>query len=171
MNQLTTKTLFSTIGSFWTRVFRSASLLREMFRGVLSIHSQTETSADELVLSVAARDVPAGRTTSWEKFVFGDGDRSRFEYGDVNSAYGTSYMYGEPSSNRGEYTCDPNILEVPFLYDDLVKPTRILCQGIDYKLLPGKIVFKTPLSYTSGQTVSFYARNVRREQGFVTSSG
>jgi len=169
VNQIVPKTLLSIIGSFWTRMFRSAALLKELFRGVLSSHLQSETAANELVVSVSAKEVPAGRTTSWEKFVFGDGDRSRFEHGDLDSKYGTSYLYGEPSSNRGEYSCDPTILSVPFLYDDPVNPTKILCRGIDYALLPGKIVFKTPLSYTSGETVTFYARNVRREEGFVTS--
>lgn len=150
-------------------MFRSASLLKEMFRGALSIHSQSEIAADELVRSVSAKEVSAGRTISWEKFVFASNSRSRFEYGDTSSKYGISYLYGEPSSNQGEYYCDTDILAVPFLYDNLVKPTKILCEGFDYKVVPGKIIFKTPLSYVDGETVTFYARNVRREEGFVTS--
>ena len=169
MNQILPRTLLSLIGSFWTTVFRSAALLRQLLRGVLSVHGQSEISADELVSSVSAKEVPAGRTTAWERFVFASNNRAKFEYGDLASRYGTSYMYGEDSSNEGEYYCDPTIISVAFLYDDPVKPTRILCEGIDYKVLPGKIVFRTPLTYVDGQTAVFHARKVLRESGFVTS--
>lgn len=168
MNKLRPTQLFALIGSFWTRIFTSKGLLKELFRGVLSIHSQSEQAVTELVESVGNAEIPAGAQTSWHKMVFSIYNQSKITYGDPTKTYGPSYFYGQIESNKAIYDIDVDILSIPFLYDNPYNPTRVLTEGIDYKIANNKLVFRNALNFT-GDPVTFYARQMVRESGFTTS--
>jgi hypothetical protein len=156
------------LGSFWTRVFTSVGLLRSLFRGLLVPHSQSEQAVSELVASTSCKEVPAGQATSWHKFVLGIYGQTKVRYGDEGGYYGISYLYGQILDNRAVYDVDPDILSIPALYDSVIAPTKVLTEGIDYKLSSGRLIFRSPLSFSS-EPVVLYARNMVRESGFVTS--
>lgn len=159
------KAVLDLLGSFWTRIFTSAKLVQQLFKGALSNYSQSEQSVSELVVSSSNLEVPAGTTTTWETFVLGLYSQQPEEYGVQTSKYGTSYFYGQIDSNKASYIIDETILDIPFLYDSIVAPTKIYTKGVDYKLAKGKLIFKKPFAFV----VRLYARNVVREAGFVTS--
>lgn len=168
MNPLLVRQLLVLLGSFWTRVFTSASLLRVLFKGVLGIHSQSEQGASELVRSASNLEVPAGRTTSWHKFVLSIYGQTPVQYGDPSSSYGVSYLYGMILDNRVSYDIDDDIISIPFLYDSVSTPGKVLTEGVDYRISKGKLMFLSPLSFSSDAVV-LYARNMVRESGFTTS--
>lgn len=168
MNKLQVKSLFGLVGSFWTKIATSANLTKQLFKAQLHVHEQVERAATELVESAGNAEVPAGKVTTWSKFVFGLHNQSKVLYGDPNSKYGTSYFYGQLQSNVAIYDIDEDILSIPFLYDDPVNPTKVLTEGIDYKIANGKMSFKNLLSF-DGTPVTLYARNMVRESGFTTS--
>lgn len=168
MKTLQPKQFFALIGSFWTRVFTSAALLKQLFRGQLSIHSQSEQSATELVESVGNAEIPAGAKTTWHKLILSIYNQSRVLYGDPNNKYGTSFFYGQIDNNRAAYDIDTDILSIPFLYDNPYNPTKVLTEGIDYKIFNNQLVFRTALTFT-GEPITLYARQMVRESGFTTS--
>ena len=170
MTTLYAKQLLALLGSFWTRIFTSADLLKQLFRGQLSTHSQSEQGVAELVQSAGNAEVPAGRTSTWTKMVFSIYSQSPIEYGNPSRTYGSlsTYYYGQLYDNKATYSIDDDILSIPFMYDSLTEPTKVLTEGIDYKLSAGRLIFCFPLSYSS-EPVVLYARNMVRESGFATS--
>ena len=170
MTTLYAKQLLALLGSFWTRIFTSADLLKQLFRGQLSTHSQSEQGVAELVQSAGNAEVPAGRTSTWTKMVFSIYSQSPIEYGNPSRTYGSlsTYYYGQLYDNKATYSIDDDILSIPFMYDSLVNPTQVLTEGIDYKISSGKLVFKKPLTFED-KSVTLYARNTVRESGFTTS--
>lgn len=168
LNKLQPKSLFALIGSFWTSIFTSKNLLKQLFRGQLSVHEQSEQAVTELVQSVGNAEIPAGKTTCWHKLVLGLHNQTKVVYGDPGGRYGWSYFYGQISNSRASYNVDADILSIPFLYDNPVNPTKVLTEGIDYKIADGKLTFNSVLSYTE-EPATLYARNMVRESGFTTS--
>ena len=168
MNKLQPNNLFALLGSFWTRVFTSAALLKQLFRGQLSIHSQSEQSVTELVQSVGNAEIPPGAKTTWHKIVLGIYNQTKVLYGDPTSKYGSSFFYGQVDNNRAAYDIDSDILSIPFLYDNPYNPTKVLTEGIDYKISNSQLIFRSALNFT-GEPVTFYARMMVRESGFTTS--
>ena len=156
------------LGSFWARIFTSVELLKAVFRGVLVPHSQSEQAVTELVVSTSCKEMPVGRTTTWHKFVLGIYGQTKVRYGDAGGYHGGSYLYGQLLDNKAAYDIDADILSIPFMYDSLTEPTKVLTEGIDYKLSAGRLIFCFPLSYSS-EPVVLYARNMVRESGFATS--
>lgn len=170
MTTLYAKQILALLGSFWTRIFTSAALLKQLFRGQLSTHAQSEQAVTELVESAGNAEVPPGRTTCWTKIVLSIYQQSPIEYGSPTRTYGLTslYYYGQLYDNKATYDIDEDILSIPFLYDSLTNPTRVLTEGIDYKISSGRLIFKKPLSLTD-EAVTLYARNMVRESGFTTS--
>lgn len=168
MKTLQPKQFFDLIGSFWSRLFTSAALLRPLFRGQLSIHSQSEQSAAELVASAGNAEVPAGAKTTWHKIVFSIYNQSKVLHGDPSNTYGPSFFYGQIESNKASYDIPVDILSIPFLYDSPHTPTKVLTEGIDYKIVNHQLIFKTALTFTE-EPVTLYARQMIRESGFTTS--
>jgi|688.fasta_scaffold00026_54 hypothetical protein len=178
MNSLYPRQLLALLGSFWSRLFGSKELLKKLFQGVLSNHEQSERAATELVRSVGNQEIPAGQTHVWTKIVFSAYTQSPIVYGDFNKKYGLSgvmYAYGQLDNSRISYVIDSDVLDIPYLYDDVSNPTKVLTQGIDYKLEAGVIKFQKPLRTIedtekgANREVTLYARNVVREAGFTTS--
>lgn len=168
MNKLTPSQILSTLGSFWSSVFNSTKLLISLFRGVESTHEQSEVAVTELVTGVSNQEVSAGQKTPWHKFVFSPKNTMNVVYGDVNSSYGVSYVYGELDGVGVSYVIPGNIIDIPFMYDDIANPTKILCKGVDYVLESGSIKFLVPLTYGNSD-VTLYARNMLVDTGFVCS--
>lgn len=166
MIKLTPISLLSTLGSFWTSVFTSANLIKQVVLGQLRTHSQSEQAVTELVKSAANAEIPAGVTTTWQKMVFSIYNQEKETYQANGGTYGGSYFYGEVANNHAVYDIDLDIIALPLLYNHPVTPTKVLVEGIDYKLQPGKLILRTAFSYTDATTL--YARNVVRESGFVT---
>jgi hypothetical protein len=162
---ITAKQIINLLGSFWTRIFVSVVLVRQLIAGALSNHRQSEKAVEDLVASVSNLEIPAGKTTVWETFIFSIYSQQLEKYGDPTSKYGTSYFYGQVNDNDISYVIDEDILSIPFLYDNVAAPTEVYTQGIDYVLTPGVLKFKTIFSGTK----TLYARNVVREAGFTTS--
>lgn len=168
MNRLTPSQILSTLGSFWSSVFNSTKLLISLFRGLESAHEQSEVTATELVTGVSNQEVSAGQKTPWHKFVFSPKNTMNVVYGDINSAYGVSYIYGELDGTGVKYAMPTNIIDIPFMYDDIASPTKVLCKGVDYVLEDGSIRFLVPLTYGASE-VTLYARNMQVDTGFVCS--
>ena len=168
MSLLLVRQLLVLLGSFWARIFTSVELLKAVFRGVLVPHSQSEQAVTELVVSTSCKEMPVGRTTTWHKFVLGIYGQTKVRYGDAGGYHGGSYLYGQLLDNKAAYDIDADILSIPFMYDSLTEPTKVLTEGIDYKLSAGRLIFCFPLSYSS-EPVVLYARNMVRESGFATS--
>ena len=168
MSLLLVRQLLVLLGSFWARIFTSVELLKAVFRGVLVPHSQSEQAVTELVVSTSCKEMPVGRTTTWHKFVLGIYGQTKVRYGDAGGYHGGSYLYGQLLDNKAAYDIDADILSIPFMYDSLTEPTKVLTEGIDYKLSAGRLIFRFPLSYSS-EPVVLYARNMVRESGFATS--
>jgi hypothetical protein len=176
MNRLYPRQLLALIGSFWSRLFGNKGLLNKLAQGALSNHEQSERTVTELVESVGNQEIPAGQTQVWTKIVFSAYTQSPIVYGDYNKKYGLSgvmYAYGQLDNNRISYVIDSDVLDIPYLYDDVGNPTKVLTQGIDYKVEAGTIKFRSPLKIPADKTdnavVTFYARNIVREAGFTTS--
>jgi hypothetical protein len=168
MKKLLPNQLLLLLGTFWSSVFNSKNLLKNLFKGVISSHEQSEVSVTELVTGVSNKEVSAGQRTPWHKFVFNAKNSANVTYGNPNSTYGVSYVYGELDGTAVTYVIPNNIIDIPFLYDDIVNPTRMLCRGVDYVIESGKIKFFSPLTYGSSDVV-LYARNMREDTGFVHS--
>ena len=168
MKRLTPNQLLGTLGSFWSSVFNSTKLLTSMFRGVEAAHEQSEIAATELVTGVSNQEVSAGQKDPWHKFVFSPKNTMSVVYGDPNSSYGVSYVYGELDGVGVKYTLPTNTLDIPFLYDDIANPTKVLCKGVDYVLEDDSIKFLVPLTYGTSDVV-LYARNMKVDTGFVCS--
>lgn len=171
MTQLYAKQLLKLIGSFWSRLFGNGGLLRQIAKGQLAIHEQSEQNAEDLVKSVGNQEISAGRTTSWTKFVFSYYNQTKIEHGDPNKKYGpypVIYSYGQLNTDVITYDLPEDLISIPFLYDDIATPTKVLTENIDYKVDGNKLYFRSPLRLDEKETV-FYARNVVREAGFTTS--
>lgn len=165
MNTLSGKYLLSLLGSFWTRVTASKTLVSNLLGGLLASHAQSEQKATELVKSVSNLEITAGTTSVWDKFIFSDSTFQHYNYGeDLLAKFGYSYFYGETKSNRKSYILPNNIISIPFLYSGLNNPGYVLTSGIDYIVTPGRIVFKKPLEKDS---IALFGRNVVRDTEFV----
>ena len=167
MNFLSVNSLLQVLGSFWTKIFVSTTFLKAVLRGQLSTHAQAEQAVSELVLATANAEIPAGKVTVWHKMVFSIYTLAAARYGVAGSKYGTSYFYGLPDRGMIRYGIDSDILAIPFLYNSPVAPTKIFTSGIDYSIVAGGLVFRSPLDYTTATTL--YAKGVVREAGFTTS--
>jgi len=171
MTKLYAKRLLNLLGSFWSRLFGNGALLRQLVRGQLVTHEQSEQNVSDLVKSVGNQEIPAGRTTSWTKFVFSYYNQTKIEHGDPNKKYGPYpiiYSYGQLNTDVITYDLPEELLSIPFLYDNIAQPTKVLTENIDYKIEDNKLYFRTPLRLDGKETV-FYARNVVKEAGFTTS--
>ena len=171
MTKLYAKRLLNVLGSFWGRLFGNGALLRQLVRGQLVTHEQSEQNVSDLVKSVGNQEIPAGRTTSWTKFVFSYYNQTKIEHGDPNKKYGPYpiiYSYGQLNTDVIAYDLPEELLSIPFLYDDIAQPTKVLTENIDYKIEDNKLYFRTPIRLDGKETV-FYARNVVKEAGFTTS--
>jgi len=168
MKKILPKELLSRLGSFWSSIVNSKALIRQMFAGVLSNHEQAELSVTELVTGVSSKEVTAGNTIAWHKFVFSSSSAMTVVYGDPSSSYGVSYIYGELDGTGVLYRLPENTMAVPFLYDDIVNPTKILCSGVDYIVQNGSIKFLKPLTYDTA-SITLYARNMQVDSGFVAN--
>lgn len=171
MTKLYAKWLLNLLGSFWSRLFGNGALLRQLVKGQLVTHEQSEQNVSDLVKSVGNQEIPAGRTTSWTKFVFSYYSQTKIKHGDPNKKYGpypVIYSYGQLNTDVIAYDLPEELLSIPFLYDDIAQPTKVLTENIDYKIEDNKLYFRTPLRLDGKETV-FYARNVVKEAGFTTS--
>ena len=166
MKSLKTSYVLSLLGTFWSKFFKSFKLLKSIVSGQLSLHAQSEQAIDELLLSTSNIEMPAGKTTVWEKYIFNNYNQAKEVFGNSNSKYGFSYFYGEPSNNVAQYAIPEGILSIPFMYDSISNPTKVLIEGVDYKLSKGLLTFKQTLN---ALPAIFYAKNVVKESGFVTS--
>jgi hypothetical protein len=166
MKTLKVSYVLSLLGTFWSKFFKSTELFKSILSGQLSVHAQSEKAAEELILSASNRDMPAGKTTIWEKYAFSNYNQSFEKFGNYDNKYGFSYFYGEPSSNNAQYIIPSDILSIPFMYDSIHSPTKVMVEGIDYMVSDGLLTFKQPLK---SFPTFLYAKNVVKESGFVTS--
>lgn len=166
MKTLKVSYVLSLLGTFWSKFFKSTGLLKSILSGQLSVHAQSEKTAEELILSASNLDMPAGKTVVWGRYAFSNYNQNFERFGNYDSKYGFSYFYGEPGSNKAEYIIPSDILSIPFMYDSIHSPTKVMVEGIDYKVSNGLLTFKQPLK---SFPTFLYAKNVVKESGFVTS--
>lgn len=164
MNLIVPKDLIGLLGTFWTRIVARPRLSERLTAGLLANHYQSEQKATELVKSVSNLEIPAGQTTTFEKFTFVRTGRSTYEYSDnPNIKYDRGIAYGLNIGNESFYKLDNDIIAIPTMYDDPVNPTKTYTENVDYRIEPGKIIFRIPMP----SSTDLYARKVIRDTGFV----
>jgi hypothetical protein len=164
MKLLFPKDLLQLIGTFWKRIVARPLLSERLLAGLLATHLQSEQNASDLTKAVSNLEIPAGQTTTFEKFTFVQTGFSKFEHGaNLTAVYGNSYFYGSNSDNNTIYDIPENIISIPILYDNPVKPTKTYTENIDYKITAGKIQFRIPVPIST----ILYAKKVVRDTGFV----
>jgi len=155
MNRISSQDLLELVGSFWSRIVASASLTVKLVAGLIAGHRQSEQSVDELVRSISARDIGAGKVSVWTKLVFSVDSKPQFEYGDASQKYGIGYFYGDLKDNKAIYVLPNDIISIPIMYDDPIKPTVSYVENIDYILQNGKLIFRQPFDSTSTTLYAF----------------
>jgi len=164
MQLLSPKTLLSLIGSFWSRIVAKPLLSERLMAGLLAAHYQSEVKADALVKSISNLEIPAGETSTFEKFIFNSTSLAKTKYGVLPlEKHGGGIFYGTAVNGRNFYDIPENIISIPMFYDNPVKPTRTYTENIDYRIANGRIEFRIFLP----ESITLYARKVFKDTGFV----
>lgn len=164
MQLLQPANLLSLIGSFWKRIVAKPLLSERLMAGLLANHYQAELKADALVKAVSSVDISAGEPFAFEKFTFSIRTFAKVGYGaEPFEKHGGSVLYGQYVDGKAIYSIPENIISIPTLYDNPVKPTKTYTENIDYKIKKGSIEFRVPLP----ESIVMYARRVVKDTGFV----
>jgi len=146
------RTIVSSMGSFWTSVFKNSDYLASLISADADLTKQTLHDYNEIVDSLSVYSVPLTRYVEWIPINISTNDEeqltaNQLTYGE-GGVYGPQtdgavYLYGAAAVRKNfRYFIGIDVNDIAVITNAISEPTLTLVNGIDFKVEDGFIVFK-----------------------------